>query len=212
MSDAKVSPTRINLLAKKRELILAKRGHKLLKDKRDGLMREFMSRVRLVQALRVEVNLHFVEALKTYVTASAVMPPYVINNAFRNHPTASSYSFSISERRIMSVVIPEFFVHAPETKSLIPYGYVETLGNLDGALQKFYTIYPQLIKLAELESTLERLAEEIERTRRRASALEHIRIPLLNSTIRMIYLRLEEQARDAVVNTMRVKKLINSKT
>lgn len=210
MSSAeKISPTRINLLAKKKELTVAKRGHKLLKDKRDGLMREFMSKVRDVQSLRMNVNGLLVDAFKSYVSASALMSPQTINNAFSYDTPASS--IAVTERQVMSVSIPTFTTEVSTEKRRLPYGFLESYGNLDNAIQKFYTVYPSLIKLAELESTVERLALEIERTRRRASALENIRIPLLDETIRMITLRLEEQNRDAVVNTMRVKALIMAK-
>jgi len=208
-NTAKVSPTRINLLAKKQELKVALRGHKLLKDKRDGLMREFMSKVRDVRALRSEVNNLLVDAFKSYVSASAIMPPLVVSNAFAYDTPVST--ISVSERQVMSVNIPTFTVEMSKEKRHLPYGFLESCGNLDTAIQKFYQVYPSLIKLAELESTVERLALEIERTRRRASALENIRIPALEETIRTITMRLEEQNRDAVVNTMRVKALITAK-
>jgi V/A-type H+-transporting ATPase subunit D len=209
-STEKISPTRINLLAKKRELIVATRGHKLLKDKRDGLMREFMGKVRDVKVLRLTVNGLLVDAFKEYISASALMPTQVIENAFATEKKLPP--ITVTERQVMSVSIPTFH-GAPIAKDRsLPYGFLESYGNLDHALEKFYAVYPNLIKLAELESSVERLALEIERTRRRASALENIRIPLLKEVIRSIYLRLEEQNRDAVVNTMRVKALITAKT
>lgn len=210
MAEAeKISPTRINLLAKKRELVVAQRGHKLLKDKRDGLMREFMGKVRDVRTLRHQVNDLLVDAFREYVSASALMPTQVIDNALRS--SAAPATISVTERQVMSVPIPTFAGAEQLTKQPLPYGFLESYGNLDHAISKFYVVYPHLIKLAELESAVERLALEIERTRRRASALENIRIPMLQETIRSIYLRLEEQNRDAVVNTMRVKALITAK-
>jgi V/A-type H+/Na+-transporting ATPase subunit D len=209
MSSAKISPTRINLLAKKQELKVAERGHKLLKDKRDGLMREFMARVRDVRGLRTTVNDLMVDAFKSYVSASAIMPSQTITNAFSYDTPAST--ITVTERQVMSVGIPTFTVEVSKAKRHLPYGFLESYGNLDIAIKKFYEVYPSLVKLAELESTVERLALEIERTRRRASALENIRIPMLIETIRTITMRLEEQNRDAVVNTMRVKALITAK-
>lgn len=210
MSEAeKISPTRINLLAKKRELVVAKRGHKLLKDKRDGLMREFMSKVRAVRELRKSVNHLLVDAFREYVSASALMPTEVIDSALASSTTPAL--ITVTERQVMSVPIPTFAGADTLPKKSLPYGFLESYGNLDHAISKFYMVYPHLIKLAELESTVERLALEIERTRRRASALENIRIPSLEATIRSIYLRLEEQNRDSVVNTMRVKALIMAK-
>lgn len=210
MSEAeKISPTRINLLAKKRELSVAQRGHKLLKDKRDGLMREFMGKVRAVKVLRSQVNDLLVDAFREYVSASALMPPFVIDNALQG--STAPATIAVTERQVMSVSIPTFVGAETLAKQPLPYGFLESYGNLDNAISKFYVVYPYIIKLAELESTVERLALEIERTRRRASALENIRIPSLKTTIRSIYLRLEEQNRDAVVNTMRVKALITAK-
>ncbi len=210
MAEAeKISPTRINLLAKKRELIVAERGHKLLKDKRDGLMREFMGKVRAVRELRRQVNDLLVDAFREYVSVTALIPNQIIDNALNND--AKPALITVTERQVMSVPIPTFAGAEALPKLPLPYGFLESYGNLDHAISKFYTTYPHLIKLAELESTVERLALEIERTRRRASALENIRIPMLKETIRSIYLRLEEQNRDAVVNTMRVKALITAK-
>jgi len=201
----KVSPTRINLLRLKGELKVAKKGHKLLKDKRDGLMKEFMAVVRDVQDLRREVNAEFVTGLEAYISASALMSPRIIENA--SMPGKDAGGIDVAVRQVMSVTIPRFTV-PEETSDAFALGYLESYGNMDVATRKLSKTYPKLVKLAELESAVERLALEIERTRRRASALEHIRIPYLEKTIREIYLRLEEQARDAVVSVMRVKALI----
>lgn len=207
MTTLKVNPTRINLLKLKRELKTAKRGHKLLKDKRDGLMREFMAAVKDVRELRSEVNQEFIKALESYISASALMSPRVVDNAFVTD--GKDAGVDVKVRQVMSVTIPSFTLGETEQVEL-PWGYLESYGNMDEAMHKIGTMYPRLIRLAELESAIERLAREIEKTRRRASALEHIRIPLLENTIRMIHLRLEEQARDAVVGAMRVKALITS--
>ena len=205
METLKVSPTRITLLTLKAELAVAKRGHTLLKDKRDGLMREFMHVVRDVQTLRSEVNTELIHGFEAYISASALVSPRIIDNAFIE--SKGTGTLTVTVRQVMSVSIPTFTAPAKNTTHF-PYGFLESYGNMDRGMKKLYRAYPKLIKLAELESAVERLAREIERTRRRASALEHIRIPLLSNTIRMIHLRLEEQARDAVVNTMRVKALI----
>ena len=201
----KVSPTRVNLLRLKKDLKTAEKGHKLLKDKRDGLMQAFMTAVRDVQTLRKEVNEELISGFEAYVSASALMAPQVTDNAFVGKKENEYIEASV--RSVMSVTIPSFKV--PESDSShLPYGYLESFGNLDTGVKKLRRVYPKLVRLAELEGSVERLAREIEKTRRRASALEHVRIPLLNNTIRVIYLRLEEQGRDAVVSTMRVKALI----
>lgn len=203
----KVSPTRVTLLRLKKELKTAVKGHKLLKDKRDGLMQAFMNAVRDVKELRSEVNQELISGFEAYVSASALMAPQVTENAFIGKE--ENKHIAVDVRSIMSVTIPSFTVPKSEDGAL-PYGYLESFGNLDTGVKKLCRVYPKLVRLAELEGSVERLAREIEKTRRRASALEHVRIPLLKNTIRMIYLRLEEQGRDAVVSTMRVKALITN--
>jgi len=209
MALLKVNPTRINLLKLKRELKTAKRGHKLLKDKRDGLMREFMGRVREVKELRARLNPALIEAFTHYASASAIMNPKKLENAFRTKK--SEGGVEASTRSIMSVPLPSFTVNEVDEGTAFPYGYLESYGNLDTALIRLRSLYTDLIRLAELESAVERLAREIEQTRRRASALEHFRIPALTGTIKLITLRLDEQARDALVSTMRVKANITNK-
>lgn len=204
----KVSPTRVNLLRLKKDLKTAEKGHKLLKDKRDGLMQAFMKAVRDVKELRTEVNGELISGFEAYVSASALMAPQVTDNAFIGKKENEHIETSV--KSIMSVMIPSFKVPESTDSSHLPYGYLESFGNLDTGVKKLRRVYPKLVRLAELEGSVERLAREIERTRRRASALEHVRIPLLKNTIRMIYLRLEEQGRDAVVSTMRVKALITN--
>ncbi len=203
----KVNPTRINLLKLKKELRVAVRGHKLLKDKRDGLMREFMGRIREVKTLRATLNPALIAAFTTYVSASAIMDPRKLKNAFdtaRQGGDMETKGITTAMRTVMSVKLPTFEV-AGESSFDLSYGYLESYGNLDTALTKLLPLYRDLLKLAELESAVERLAREIEQTRRRASSLEHLRIPSLRVTIRAIQLRLDEQARDALVSTMRVK-------
>jgi len=210
MSVLKVNPTRINLLRLKRELKTAKRGHKLLKDKRDGLMREFMGRVRDVKELRLRINPELISAFSAYVSASAIMNPKKLTNAFDGGQANGGVDTSV--RTIMSVPLPSFTAVENNEKTSFPYGYLESYGNLDAALIRLRTVYADLVRLAELESAVERLAREIEQTRRRASALEHFRIPALQNAIKMITLRLDEQARDALISTIRVKaNIINQK-
>lgn len=203
----KINPTRINLLNLKRELKTAQRGYKLLKDKRDGLMQTFMGIIREVKVLREAVEAELGDAFKSYAVASAYMDDVAINRAFML-PNAK-LSLEVKEKTLMSVPIPEMSIQKEGT--LFAYGLMETSGGLDTAVEKLDRLFPKLIKLAELEKTVENLAIEIERTRRRASALENTRIPNIKESIRFITLRLEEQARDAVVSTMRIKAMILEK-
>ncbi len=203
----KVNPTRINLLKLKKELKVAKRGHKLLKDKRDGLMKQFMALIKETRALRTDVEKRLGTAFASYARANAMIPVSVMDNAFII-PNAK-VSLDVSTKSVMSVKFPQFTVTKEGTA--LSYGFLETTGDLDSAIMTFDDIFVDIIKLAEYEKAIEKMAEEIERTRRRVSALEHIRIPNLNDTIRFITMQLEERARDAVVATMRVKAMIEAK-
>ncbi len=204
MAIRKVTPTRLTLLTLKKELKTAEKGHKLLKDKRDGLVRTFMEKVYEAKRAREEISKRLPDAFTTYLRASASV-------ARKTHEVAfllpnSSLSLDVTTRTVMSVPIPEFSLQKEGTP--FSYGVLETSGELDNAIVEFDEVMPLLIHLAHLEKTLENLADEIERTRRRVSALEHVRIPELKETIRYVSNRLEEQARDAVVSTMRIKAMI----
>jgi V/A-type H+/Na+-transporting ATPase subunit D len=216
MSVAKASPTRITLLAKKREMKIATRGHKLLKDKQDGLMREFMARIHEAHALRKELHTLLHAVFRTYVSAATLLSPSHLRAILALHTPRTE--IATHTRHVMAVAIPSFTLKQAsnatrqnDDSTLRSFGFLETYGNIDKAQTMVTPALPLIIALAAVESAVHRLADEIERTRRRASALEHIRIPKLHTTIRDITLRLEEQNRDAVVSSMRVKALIQKK-
>jgi len=200
----KVNTTRITLLNLKRELKVAQKGHKLLKDKRDGLMKKFMALIRETRELRTSVEERLGSAFQSYVRASAMIPSSVMETAMLL-PNAKVH-LDVEIKNVMSVRIPQFTIE--KRGNAFSYGFLDTTGDLDNAVKKFDEVFTDVIKLAQLEKSIERLAEEIEKTRRRVSALEHIRIPNLEDTIRFITLQLEERGRDAVVSTMRVKAMI----
>ncbi len=203
----KVNPTRINLLNLKKELKVASRGHKLLKDKRDGLMKQFMAMIKETRTLRADVEARLGTAFASYARADAMIPASVMESAFLL-PNAK-VELEVSTKSVMSVKFPQF--HVTKHGTALSYGFMETTGDLDKAIMAFDDVFVDIIRLAELEKAVEKMAEEIERTRRRVSALEHIRIPNLDDTIRFITMQLEERARDAVVATMRVKAMIEAK-
>ena len=203
----KVTPTRITLLNLKKELKVAEKGYKLLKDKRDGLMKKFMSTIKDARDLRESVEERLGDAFFAYTKASALMHDKTIDVAFMIPGT--KIDLDVSVKTVMSVPIPQFTIK--KEGHPFSYGIMETNGNLDNAVGKFDEVFADIIKLAELEKAAENLAEEIERTRRRVSALENKRIPDLNDTVRFITQQLEERARDAVVSTMRVKAMILQK-
>jgi len=203
----KVTPTRITLLTLKKDLRVAENGYRLLKNKRDGLMKQFMGVIRETKQLREDVEERIGTAFATYAIASSLVHRKTTEVAFL--VPGVSIDLDVSVRNIMSVPVPEFAIK--KSGSAFSYGMMETSGDLDNAIKKFEDVITDIIKLAELEKTAENLAEEIERTRRRVSALENTRIPNLKDTIRFITGRLEEHARDAVVSTMRVKAMIIEK-
>ena len=203
----KVSPTRVSLLRLKKELKLAQKGHKLLKDKRDGLVKKFMAVIYEAKALRESVEDRLGSAFDSYTRASSMTAAAALDTAFMA-PNAK-IDLGVKIQSVMSVKIPEFTVE--KTGSAFSYGMLETTGDLDNAIVKFDEVFVDILRLAELEKTAEMLAEEIEKTRRRVSALENVRIPNLEDTIKFITMQLDERNRDAVVSTMRVKAMILSK-
>lgn len=203
----KVSPTRIALLTLKKELKTAQKGHKLLKDKRDGLVKKFMAVIFEAKEVRESVEARLGSAFDSYTRASAMTNAASLDTAFLA-PNAQ-IDLDVKIKNIMSVKIPEFQI--TKSGSAFSYGMLETTGDLDNAMVKFDEVFVDILKLAELEKTAESLADEIEKTRRRVSALENVRIPNLQDTIKFITMQLDERNRDAVVSTMRVKAMILQK-
>lgn len=203
----KVSPTRIALLNLKKELKVAKKGHKLLKDKRDGLIKKFMVIIYEARDLRRSVEERLGKAFDSYQRASAITSRQAQDVALLV-PNAKT-GLEVNIKTVMSVKIPEFKI--TKEGSAFSYGLLDTSGDLDNAISKFDEVFVDIICLAELEKTAENLADEIEKTRRRVSALENVMIPNLEETIKFIAMQLDERARDAVVSTMRVKAMIVAK-
>ncbi len=203
----KVSPTRISLLNLKKELGVAKKGHKLLKDKRDGLIKKFMAIIFETRDLRRVVESRLGLAFDSYQRASA-MSPRLAQEIALLVPNAE-IGLEVAVKNVMSVKIPEFKI--TKEGSAFSYGFLDTTGDLDNAIVKFDEVFVDIVRLAQLEKTAENLADEIEKTRRRVSALENVMIPNLQETIKFIAMQLDERARDAVVSTMRVKAMIVAK-
>ena len=207
MAILKVNPTRIALLGLKKELKTAKKGHKLLKDKRDGLVKKFMAIIFEAKAVRESVEARLGSAFDSYNRASAMTDAAALEAAFL--VPSATIGLDVSVDNVMSVKIPKFQVE--KSGSVVSYGLFDTTGDLDNAMVKFDEVFVDILRLAELEKAAESLAEEIEKTRRRVSALENVRIPNLEETIKFITMQLDERNRDAVVSTMRVKAMILAK-
>lgn len=205
-----VNPTRMELTGLRKRLKVAARGHKLLKDKQDELMKKFIDLIRKNNELRVKVEEELSESLKEFMMAKAVMSTEMLEEAIIM-PT-EKVSLDVSRRNIMSVNVPvmKFVREGKEGASLYPYGFAQTSGELDGAIKKLYGILPLLLELAEVEKTCQLMADEIEKTRRRVNALEYVMIPQLEETIRYITMKLEENERGNLTRLMKVKSMMEA--
>lgn len=201
MAQLRVNPTRMELLRLKKRAALAKKGHKLLKEKRDGLMQEFLKIVRKAHELRREADSGLSEALGHFVMARASVPAQAVRMI--SELRTQQIELSVSEKNVMGVRLPDFRISTSETGE--NYSSWETSPELDAGMKSFRLILPKLLELAEVEKSAQLLAQEIEKTRRRVNALEYVLIPQLSSTIRYIRMKLDEQERAAIVTTMAVK-------
>lgn len=179
-----VNPTRMELTKLKSRLSTATRGHKLLKDKQDELMRRFIDLIKYNNELRKSVEEELQKSFKDFVMARAVMSTEFLEEAIV-YPK-ESISLEITKKNIMSVNVPvmKFKRKMEEDEgSIYPYGYANTSGELDTAIEKLYGILPKLLELAEVEKTCQLMADEIEKTRRRVNALEYMTIPDRKSVV-----------------------------
>ena len=209
MARLNAKPTRMELSALRKRLATAKRGHKLLKDKQDELMRRFIEIVKLNKEFRLEVERELQKAFQEFLLASAVMSPEFLEQAV-SYPK-ESISVEIKTQNVMSVNVPVMnFIRKLEGDegSIYPYGFVQTSSELDDAIAKLYEVMSKLLKLAEIEKTVQLMADEIEKTRRRVNALEYRTIPELEETIRYIRMKLDENERSTITRLMKVKDLI----
>ncbi len=199
-----VNATRMELLRLKRRIAIAQRGHKLLKDKQDELMKQLMVLVRVIRELRERVESELSESFRRFLFARAAMMPEAIDQAFLMPTT--QVTLDVQERYIMSVRVP-VLSHAI-TGSILCYGFATTSGELDASLLSLEKALDGLIELAEKEKRLQLLADEIEKTRRRVNALEYVLIPNLAETIRYITMKLAEMERGNLTRLMRVKEMV----
>ena len=200
-----VKPTRMELKKTKARLQTATRGHKLLKDKRDELMRNFLSAVRENKALREKVEAELQEAMGSMAEASRLMSPEMLEQSLLYPKQGVEVGMKL--RNIMSVNIPEysFRTRTDAAEDIYPYGYAMTSGELDEALDKLNDVFRDMLQLAASEKSVQLMAAEIERTRRRVNALEYVMIPQMQETIRYITMKLEENERSTTTRLMKVK-------
>ncbi|CRZ34199.1 V/A-type H+-transporting ATPase subunit D [Herbinix hemicellulosilytica] len=211
MANIQVNPTRMELTKLKKKLTTAIRGHKLLKDKRDELMRQFLDLVRENKALREKVEAGIHSANKNFVLARSVMDDEVLNVSLM--APRQEVFLECHTKNVMSVNIPQFEYRTktPDENDIYPYGYAFTSSDLDGAVKSLQDILPDMLKLAEVEKACQLLAAEIEKTRRRVNALEHVMIPQMQQKIKYIVMKLDENERSTQVRLMKVKDMMLEK-
>ncbi len=202
----KVNPNRMELLRLKRRLLVAKRGYKLLKDKRDELIQVFVRLAKESDTLREELEENLLKCYALFSNASSLMSKLTLEETLM-FPKAKS-EIEVSFKNIMSVNVPQYKFKC-EGK-YYSYGLVDTAAELDGALKNFYDILPLMLKVAELDKAITLLANEIEKTRRRVNALEYVIIPDLEETITFITMKLDEVARSTNSAIMRIKDIIRA--
>lgn len=208
MASTQVNPTRMELTKLKKKLATATRGHKLLKDKRDELMRQFLDLVRENKALREKVEAGIMAANKNFLLARSAMPDEVINVSLLA-PRQEVY-LEASTKNVMSVEIPEFQykTKTPNEHDIYPYGFAFTSSDLDDAVKSLQDLLPDMLRLAEVEKSCQLMAAEIEKTRRRVNALEHVMIPEMKAKIKFIVMKLDENERSTQIRLMKVKDMM----
>lgn len=208
MAGTTVNPTRMELTRQKKKLATAVRGHKLLKDKRDELMRQFLDKVRENKALREKVEAGILEANKKFLLARAGMDDEYLNTALL--APKQEISLESGTANVMSVEIPQFKfkTRTPDPNDIYSYGFAYTTGDLDDAIKSLSNVFEDMLKLAEIEKSCQLMAAEIEKTRRRVNALEHVMIPEAKANIKYITMKLDENERSTQIRLMKVQEMM----
>ena len=208
MATTQVNPTRMELTRLKKKLATAMRGHKLLKDKRDELMRQFLEMVRENKALREKVEKGIHAANQNFLLARSATDSQVLDVALM--APKQEVFLEAGERNVMSVEIPRFTykTRTSDVNDIFSYGFAFTSADLDDAVLSLSQVLPDMLKLAEVEKSCQLMAAEIEKTRRRVNALEHVIIPETQEGIRYITMKLDENERSTQVRLMKVKDMM----
>ena len=212
MARKRVSPNRMELMRLKKQLTTARRGHRLLKDKRDGLMRTFMTKVAHTVKLRRRVDRLLRDATSAMAMAEAVMGEGRLGEALLLN--ARPLSVKVEQENVMSVQIPRFEIDYEDRhrSDRFPYGLASTTAELDLAIEALQDALPSMLELASAEKEIQLLSSEIERTRRRVNSLEHVMIPEYEEQIRDISLKMDENERANLTRLMKVKDMIIEET
>ena len=208
MAVLQVNPTRMELSRLKKRLKTSTRGHKLLKDKRDDLMKKFLELVRRNKELREQVEQKIMSVYDGFAIASAVMSPEMLEEALML--PKEQIELEVGSANMMSVEVPvfEFSGSSGDDKDITPYGFTFTSGELDDSVAALKDVLPWMLELAQMEKSAQMLAEEIEKTRRRVNALEYVQIPALQETIKSITMKLDENERGNLARLMKIKDMM----
>ncbi len=208
MASTQITPTRMELTKTKRKLVTAVKGHKLLKDKRDELMRQFLELVKENMELRLKVEAGIKAANQNFVIAKAGMDEVTLRTAFM--APKQEVNLEVGSKNVMSVNIPAFTTktRTSDAKDIYSYRFAFTSGDLDDAVKSLADILPEMLRLAEIEKACQLMAAEIEKTRRRVNALEHVIIPEARRTIKYITMKLDENERSSQIRLMKVKDMM----
>lgn len=207
MARLNVNPTRMELSRLKTRLKTAKSGHKLLKDKQDELMRQFIGLVKENRKLRLKVEGKLQDSFKDFLLARGVMSDEMLEDAITF--SQQELGVDIETKNVMSVNVPKMTFNQTESdKVAYPYGYAQTSADLDDAIEGLSKVMRNLLELAEVEKACQLMADEVEKTRRRVNALEYMTIPQLKETIRFIQMKLDENERGSITRLMKVKDMM----
>ena len=212
VATTQVNPTRMELTRLKKKLVTAVRGHKLLKDKRDELMRQFLDLVRENMELRLQVEEGIKAANTNFVVAKASMSNEGLHTALML-PKQEVY-LNMKKKNVMSVDIPvfEYKTRTADENDIYSYGFAYTSSDLDGAVKSLADVLPDMLRLSEVEKACQLMASEIEKTRRRVNALEHVIIPQTRESIKYITMKLDENERSIQIRLMKVKDMMLEQT
>ena len=212
MAKLNVNPTRMELSRLKIRLKTAVRGHKLLKDKQDELMRQFIDMIKKNKKLRERVEGMLQNSFKDFLLSRGVMSDEMLENAIA-YPK-EKIGVEVKKKNIMSVNVPQMtFIKENEGNQgmIYPYGYAQTSADLDDAIDGLSSVMDNLLELAEVEKACQLMADEVEKTRRRVNALEYMTIPQLKETIIFIQMKLDENERGSITRLMKVKDMMSKK-
>lgn len=204
--QTRVNPTRMELTRLKRQIVIARRGHKLLKDKQDELIKKFVDMVKENKRLREEVEKELQMAFKNFIIARSQMPQEVLEESLMI-PSAR-VSIDVSKENIMSVNVPKIKINKEEGSDIFSYGLATTSAELDSAITILSRMLEKMLKLSEIEKACQLMADEIEKTRRRVNALEYVMIPTMEENIKYITMKLDENERSTITRLMKIKEMV----